>query len=185
MASLNTLLGSVLLVSNRPLTLRYLADVTGRDRTAVREALAELSGTFASQDLGVKIMVNGDEYQMVSTPDASGVVESFLKAELLGDLTKPQLETLTVIAYRGPVAKSDIEMIRGVHSGVVLRNLMMRGLIVEHSNTAGALQYDLSTDALRHLGLVRREELPDFVELSTYPLLEAGAPIPNPVSAAR
>jgi len=66
---------------------------------------------------------------MTTAKESSEIVEKFLKEELTGEMTRPQLETLTIIAYRGPMTKMEIEQIRGVNCSLILRNLLMRGLV--------------------------------------------------------
>jgi segregation and condensation protein B len=93
------------------------------------------------------------------------VVRGFVKEDVSGELTRPSLETLTIIAYRGPVTKPEIEQIRGVNCSLILRNLLMRGL-VEEREEASRLQpmYTVSSDFLRHLGLSSLSELPSYGE---------------------
>ena len=83
-----------------------------------------------------------------------------------GELTRPSIETLTIIAYRGPITKPEIEQIRGVNCSLILRNLLMRGL-VEESESVERLQpvYAISADFLRHLGLHAISDLPDYATL--------------------
>jgi segregation and condensation protein B len=82
---------------------------------------------------------------------------------LTGELTRPQLETLTIIAYRGPITKPEIEQIRGINCSLIIRNLLMRGL-VEEAESAEKLQpvYSVSGDFVRHLGLHAIGELPEY-----------------------
>src|SRR3989338_8871522 len=57
--------------------------------------------------------------------------DRFEKTAIMGQLTRPSLEALTILAYRGPLTRPEIEQIRGVHSSIILRNLMMSGLVEE------------------------------------------------------
>jgi segregation and condensation protein B len=84
-----------------------------------------------------------------------------VKDETTGELTRPQLETLTVIAYRGPVSKAELEQIRGVNCTMILRNLMMRGLINEQTEN-GVAQYAVAMEFMSFLGAASAAELPDY-----------------------
>ena len=83
-------------------------------------------------------------------------------------MTQPSLETLTIIAYRGPITKPEIEQIRGVNCSLILRNLLIRGLIEEKEDKQRLQNtYTISFDFLRHLGADRVEELPQYSDLHT------------------
>ena len=81
-----------------------------------------------------------------------------------GELTRPQLETLTVIAYKSPITKSEIEQIRGINCTMILRNLLMRGLIIEEEGTLESV-YTVSLETLSLLGITKVEDLPDYQKL--------------------
>ncbi|MBT7553409.1 SMC-Scp complex subunit ScpB, partial [bacterium] len=91
-----------------------------------------------------------------------------------GELSKPSLETLTIVAYRQPIAKEELEQIRGVNCSVILRNLLIRGL-VEARESKGDLvpMYSVTIDFLRHLGIDSVEQLPDFAKLNSNENLQA------------
>lgn len=95
------------------------------------------------------------------------------KDEMAGELTKAQLETLTVVAYRSPVTRPELEQIRGVNCAVILRNLLVRGLIEEKEHATHPIPvYTLSLEAMRHLGMTSTTELPQYAELSHHAHLE-------------
>ncbi len=99
-------------------------------------------------------------------PSFADVLGSMTKEETESELTRPQLETLTIIAYRGPITKPEIEHIRGVNCSIILRNLLMRGLIIEKEDKV-KLQpvYTIASELLRKLGVHGVEELPDYEDL--------------------
>ena len=159
---------SLLFVAGKPVPFAALAKRLGISVQQVQtqvEALAQEKNTDTS---GVHVLVYDDKAQMVTHPKEADIVQAFLKEEVSGELTQPSLETLTIIAYRGPVTKPEIEQIRGVNCSLILRNLLMRGLIEEREDKA-RLQpvYTISFDFLRHLGLDRVEDLPQYVVLHT------------------
>jgi len=136
---------------------------TQKNQVEVEEALATLEMKYGDSDNGIHILHEADQFQMATNPANSEVVELFVKDEIGGELTKAQLETLTVIAYRGPVTKPELEQIRGVNCTLILRNLLLRGLIEENENQDKILPvYNLSVDALAHLGIKTVAELSDY-----------------------
>ena len=114
-------------------------------------------------------MQNNEEWQMMSNPDNREAAENFLKAEVSGELTRPQLETLTVISYCGPITRPELDQIRGVNCSLIVRNLMMRGLVKEVEDATNLLpKYEVTMDYLRHLGLNNLNELPDYDKLHNH-----------------
>ncbi len=167
--SLLSQIESILFVAGKPLTAKKIAKVLNCEESAVQESLENLVAKYNISDSGVLIITNNGDYQMVSHPDNKEASEKFVKAEIGGELTRPQLETLTVISYRGPITKPEIEQIRGVNCSLILRNLLMRGLIKEHTDPTGLLsKYEITLEYLRHLGLKDIKELPDFETLHNH-----------------
>lgn len=163
---------ALLFASSKPFATAKLVQLTGAKKPQVEEALAEIAAALADRVGGIRVLLNGDEAQMVTAPAAAETVAAFLKDETTGELTRPSLETLTIIAYRGPVTKPEIEQIRGVNCSLILRNLQMRGL-VEATEDKRLLQttYRISMEFLRHLGLNGVTDLPDYGRLNAHPHL--------------
>ncbi len=114
------------------------------------------------------IIKNGDEYQMATSPENSKLVQDFIKDETTGELTRPALETLTIIAYRAPVTKAELEQIRGVNCSLILRNLLIRGLVESSEDAETKLIYFRPTfEFLRHLGIGSVNELPEYGKLNS------------------
>jgi segregation and condensation protein B len=164
MPTLEAKIEAVLAISPRPLDVKKLSELTGAKKEEVRQAVASLSERLKSAGSGITIVRVDDEVRMASAPETAGVVEAFVKDETAGELTRPQLETLTVIAYRGPVSKAELEQIRGVNCTMILRNLLMRGLVDERTE-GGLPQYAVSMEFMRFLGASSVAELPDYETL--------------------
>lgn len=184
MANLAATIEALLLVSNRPLTVRELASLAEASPRETHQALAALAAAYDQrQTAGVLLQRSGSQAQLVTTGACAPVVQRFLKQETSGELTRAQLETLTIIAYRGPVSRAELEQIRGVNCAIILRHLMMRGLIeAPADHQVGILHYVVSLDFLKALGYASVEQLPDFQRLHTLDtvsrLLEADAAQP-------
>ena len=111
-------------------------------------------------------MSDREKVQLATKPEWNAILESFVKEELTEDLSPASLETLSIISYLGPISRTRIEYLRGVNSSVILRSLMIRGLVerfADPEHPAGFL-YRLTFDAMKHLGIQQKEDLPDFAK---------------------
>lgn len=158
-----SLIESLLFVSAKALSVKDLADFLQEDKKKVEEILQELSAEYNNKERGIRIIENNKKYQMASSPENSKELRKFLQREISTELTPASLETLTIIAYRGPIKKSDLEKIRGINCSLILRNLLLRGLIEEltDKNEEEKL-YALSFDFIKFLGVNTVKDLPDY-----------------------
>ncbi len=159
-------LEACLFVSTKPVALTALAKLLAVSREEVAAAVAQLAKERNVLTSGIHVLQIDDTVQLVSNPASADWVAKLAKEDMAPELTRPSLEALTIIAYRGPVTKPEIEAIRGVNCSLILRNLLMRGLIEERDDTQ-RLQpvYSLSAETLRLLGLHSKDELPDYATL--------------------
>jgi segregation and condensation protein B len=104
------------------------------------------------------------EMQIVTAPELAEFVESLRKQELSSDIGKAGAETLAIILYREPISRIEIDRIRGVNSSFILRNLLIRGLVIRESVSGQGFQFRTSPKLLQHLGVERKQELPRFAE---------------------
>ena len=173
MANLKSKIESLLFVASRPLNLKKISEEVGGEKNEVKQALDELLEESARQGRGIQVMEIDGEYQMSTSPDSSKMVKNFLKDEITGELTRPALETLTIVAYRGPVSKPELEQIRGVNCSLILRNLMIKGLVeAKAADKGGEALYNITFDFMRYLGIKKTSELPDYDKLSKNEILE-------------
>lgn len=153
---------SLLFVSTKPLTVKKLALLTGVSMADIRNALTELT-TLYTDTRGIQLQVLNDSAQLVSHPKNAELIRTFLKLDQTGELTRSAVETLSIIAYRGPISKEDIEHIRGVNCSIALRNLLIRGLIESSGDKEGGIvMYMVTFDTLRYLGLATQQDLPEY-----------------------
>lgn len=164
---------ALLFVSDRPLKPKRIGQVLGISAEDALMFINELAEQYDQEKRGFRILTVGEKYQLVSAPDYADSVKKFLNADLTAELTKPSIETLAIIGYRGPVSKAELEMIRGVNCSLILRNLLMRGLI-EAKDDSKTMQtyFTMSTEFLRHLGILSVTDLPHFEKLSSDELLD-------------
>lgn len=153
-----------------------LAQLTDQGEADARAAVEALRATYEARGGGLRIIVTDRGAQMVTHPDVATVIDEIATKELQGPLTPVATEVLAIIAYRGPIGKTDIEAIRGVNCAFTLRNLVRRGLIERVPQTevqSRSHVYRVTADFLRVLGIARVEELPAFDEIARDPRIDA------------
>lgn len=157
-------LEAVLFAYGEPISLKKLGEIFKADKEKVKLSAADLKHRLEERGSGITVFESGERLTLVTLPIHGPILETVLKKEFAEELTPAAQETLAVIAYTGPVSRSEIEYIRGVNSSFTIRNLMIRGLIEREADTrrANGFCYKLSFDCLKHLGLSRLEELPDY-----------------------
>lgn len=162
MANLESQIESILLFKNEPVSVKELTQALGCKSDEVKLALKNLQDFY--RERGIVIVSNGDEYSLGTHPDNSDLIEGLQKEEFSRELGRAGLETLSIILYRGPISRREIDQIRGVNSGFILRTLLIRGLIERTESPTGerSFSYKPTLKLFEYLGITRREELPEF-----------------------
>jgi segregation and condensation protein B len=156
---------SILFVSSKPVSVKQLAKILNVEESLIETAATQLVEKHRNN--GVVVLYTSSNLQMATNGLNTEVVNSFLNADLREKLTDATVEVLGIIAYRGPISRSEIEAIRGVNSQYSVRNLLIRGLIekvpgLDSRSTA----YQVTTDFLQQFGLTSTKDLPDFNTLT-------------------
>lgn len=131
-------------------------------------ALEQLKIEYIEQQRPFQLMEKADGWQLVSDPAYAQWVRQLFPAAKPVRLTPPSLETLAIVAYRQPITRADIEVVRGVAVDGVLQSLMERGLvkIAGRAEVPGRpLLYETTQFFLEHFGLRDLDELPNAEEL--------------------
>lgn len=160
-------LESLLFVSGEPMSFEKLRKVTGEKESVLKEAAAALAGDYKQRQGGLRIIADDSKAQMVTAGENAETVEKLMKIDIEGDLSRSALETISIVAYRGPISRAEIEEIRGVNTSFTLRQLAIRGLVekIDNPHDARSYLYKISFDFLRHLGVEKAEDLPRYAEL--------------------
>ncbi|MGH7508594.1 MAG: SMC-Scp complex subunit ScpB [Gemmatimonadales bacterium] len=170
MTPLAQLLEAALFSASRPLTAEELATLDPDAGPAdVRVALEQLREHYDFNQHGIELVELAGGYQILSRPIHAASIERAQFSVRAPKLTAATLETLAVIAYRQPVGRVEIEEIRGVSAGGVLRSLQERGLIevVGRSEALGRpLLYGTTPLFLELLGMRDLADLPKTDELT-------------------
>jgi len=167
---LSQLLEAAFFAANRPLTLDELEGLEPEAAPAeIRTALDELREHYDFGGHSIEVVEIGGGFQVLTRPAFAAAVERAHAMQRQPRLTAATLETLATIAYRQPVGRAEIEEIRGVNSGGVLRTLQERGLIevIGRSESLGRpLLYGTTALFLELLGLNDLGDLPRAEELT-------------------
>lgn len=155
---------ALLFVAAEAVSKRDLARALGVEAPhELDTVLASLEQTLTGR--GLCLIDDGTTVQLATSPQ----VAAFLQREAGPDqLSAAALETLTIVAYCGPMTRPAIDGIRGVDSRRTLRQLVLRGLIERTAAPRGVRVYDVTTDFLRHVGVQRKTDLPNFQEFTAH-----------------
>jgi segregation and condensation protein B len=135
---------------------------------------------------GIVLVTKEDEVTLATSKDTSDLIEKLTKDELVRDLGKAGLETLSIIIYQGPLSRAEIDYIRGVQSNFILRNLMIRGLIEKIPNPKDqrSFLYKPTFEMLSFMGVTKIEDMPSYTEarneIESYKNVQAEVAVTEP-----
>ena len=162
-------LESLLFVSGEPVSVSRISKTLEISEEEVKAALEELAKKYAEDSERGLMLVRDDKTVLLATkPENALIVESLTKSALQENMSKAALEVLAIIAYRAPIARAEIDAIRGVNCSFTLRNLLLRDLISREGNPSDSRGY-LYRPTLRFLqvlGIEQVSELPQYEALS-------------------
>jgi segregation and condensation protein B len=136
----------------------------------LENALAELQQKYQSDDCSFEIVEIAEGFQFLTKPAFHHVIGSYLKQVTHRRLSRVALETLSIIAYKQPVTKSELEQIRGVNCDYAIQKLLEKELIEISGRSEGAgrpLVYVTSEKFMDYFGLKNIGDLPKLKELQT------------------
>ncbi len=160
---------ALLFASAEPLSVARLKAASGTDQNSVRAALDELRAEYESQERAFTVQEVAGGFHLVTRPQYAEAIERLNRQREQSKLSPATMETLAIIAYKQPIGRAEIESIRGVQSGQLLRALMEKGLvrIAGRQETLGRpLLYGTSNRFLQTLGLSAISELPKPEEMA-------------------
>ncbi len=167
---LPVLLEGLLFVAPGPVAPADLAKALEIAPEQVEAGLAELVANLAAR--GVRVQRIGSRVRLVTAPELGSAVQRFLGLALEPPLSPAVLETLAIIAYRQPVTKPQIELVRGVSADHAVRTLLARGLIEEVGRAEGVgrpILYAPTARFLEHFGLTDLASLPPLEDDTAQP----------------
>ncbi len=172
------ILESLIFASETPLTLDRIKEATGENKKELQRLISELMEEYERSPRGFVLAEVAGGYQFRTRPEYADWIKRLKKGKSSG-LSQPSLETLAIIAYRQPIVRTDVEKIRGVDTGGVLRTLLERKLIriLGKKDVPGKpLVYGTSQRFLEMFGLKDLSSLPTLKDLEGLGASPAGLP---------
>lgn len=167
--SLASSLESLLFISGEPIAFARLAKLLERDEEIIEKALETLALKYKEDvSSGLTLLIKERKAVMATKPENMTLVEMFTKGSMQENLSRVALEVLSIIAYRAPISRAEIETIRGVNCSFTLRNLLLRDLIERQTSPTDAREYVYfpTFRLLQLLGLQGIQDLPQYKTLS-------------------
>ena len=170
-------LEALLFASSKPLNIDNLSEASGWEKNEIRESLKALKDEYEAQGRGFTLDEVAGGFQLRSDPRFADQVSKLFASRAKRRFTRSSLETLSIIAYRQPVTRAEIEQIRGVDSGAVLKTLLSQVMIrvLGRKEAPGRpILYGSTREFLEYFGLRDLESLPTLEEVAE--LLEEHEP---------
>jgi len=171
---LKSAIESLLFIAGHPLSLDRLKGIFEEATKEQLEAQIDvLRQEYDATGSGIMLAEVAGGYQLATRSENAAWIRKFKSVKVSSKLSRPALETLAIVAYKQPITRSEVEAIRGVNIGGIMRNLMERRLvkIVGKKDVPGKpMLYGTSLEFLQYFGLKDLSSLPtlkEFQELET------------------
>ena len=160
-------LEAVLFWKGEPVSIKKLSQIFAKTEEEISASLKKLEANLSNR--GIVLVFKEDEITLGTSKDTSELIEKLTKEELVRDLGRAGLETLSIIIYQGPLTRVEIDYIRGVQSTFIIRNLMIRGLIekVPNPKDQRSFLYKPTFEMLSFMGITKIEDMPSYNEART------------------
>lgn len=161
-------LEAILFVSNEPLDISKILEITGAPQILVAQALAQLEEEFSPGKRGIIMVRTGNTYKMMTSREMSSILEQYFEVNKKIRLSRAMLEILSIVAYKAPITRAEIEDIRGVDASSQLARLQELELlqVVGQKEVPGRPNlYGTTDNFLEHFNLSSLAELPPMEEI--------------------
>jgi len=159
---------ALLFASEKPLTLEQIKKVLdGMDTTQIRAILEELGRDYEQSGRGIRLAEIAGGFQIATFAGYSSFLKKLFKERNAQSLSRPALETLAIIAYKQPLTKLEVELLRNVNVDGVIKSLLEKNLIriSGRKKVAGRpFVYGTTRQFMEYFGLKSLEELPKMEE---------------------
>jgi len=166
---LKNIVECLLFFSDKPLGIDKLAEITETGNSIeVREAIEELKREYELKNSALQVVNIAQGYQICTRSEFSSWVKKLHSSQTTFQLSLPALETLSIIAYKQPITRGEIEKIRGVDTSWVLRRLLEKKVvkISGRKKVPGRpIMYATTNEFLRYFGLKDLSEIPSLDEI--------------------
>lgn len=156
--------GLLFMAGDEGLTKRQLADIMQVDADFASELVYDLQRDLEREERGVQITEVASSYRMTTHPEHAPYFERMAYTPTRSQLSQAALETLSIVAYRQPITRIDIEEVRGVKSDRAIQSLVSKDLIEEVGRAEAIgrpILYGTTKSFLDYFGLPSIKELPE------------------------
>jgi segregation and condensation protein B len=171
---LKSAIEAILFVAGNPLSLDRLKGLfEDVEQERIEAQLASLGREYDDRGAGIMLAEVAGGHQIATRPEHAPWIRKFKSVKVSSKLSRPALETLAIVAYKQPITRTEVEAIRGVNIGGIMRNLMERRLvkIVGKKDVPGKpMMYGTTPEFLQYFGMKDLSSLPtlkEFQELET------------------
>lgn len=157
------ILEAMLFASGEPLTIGAIAKATSLSEQNIREIMRELTADYRDRNSGIVIAEIADGYEMTTDPDLAAWIRRMKNVHVSNKLSQPSIETLSIIAYKQPITKVEIDQLRGVNSDAAVKSLLDKRLIKiigKKESPGRPFLYGTTNEFLQYFGLKNLTELP-------------------------
>lgn len=166
-SGIKSALESMLFTWGQPLDISTAAEVIGREKDEVKQAMEELKEEYDTEERGIRIRRVESSYQLVTSPENGDYIRKLCTPTRKRRLSQSALEVLAIIAYSQPVTRGEIESVRGIKCDRVVEGLMKKNLICEkgRSDSIGRpILYGTTEEFLEYMNIESIESLPGLEE---------------------
>lgn len=163
------------MVGDEGITTKQMVEVTGQDAQVISDALSELGKSMVRSKRGIRIAEVAGAYRLTTNPDHAVYFERLAHSPSRASLSQAALETLSIVAYRQPITRVEIEEIRGVKTDRALHTLVGKDLIEEVGRAEAIgrpILYGTTRAFLDYFGLSNLNALPEPAAVDTADMLD-------------
>lgn len=163
-----SIIESLLFASGEPLKIEYIGNIIECSISFTKDLLDYMIEGYSQEDRGIKLINVNDTYQLVTKPKNSDYVQKLLKTNVRQSLSQAALETLSIIAYKQPITRIEIDEIRGVKSDRAVLTLVEKNLIKETGRLdvpGRPILYSTTDEFLKFFGLENLNQMPQLEAL--------------------
>lgn len=146
-------------------SINQIKEVLEIEDDEVSKLLEELKEDYSKEDRGITLAYLGNKYKLTTKKEHKDYYKKLVEGVESNTLSNAALETLAIVAYNGPVTRMDVDKVRGVYSGQMIRKLVSKGLIEDKGRSelpGRPILYDTTDMFLDFFGLSSKSDLPSM-----------------------
>ncbi|MBQ8473111.1 MAG: SMC-Scp complex subunit ScpB [Bacilli bacterium] len=155
--------GILFVVGDEGITVSSLLEILNVDKETLKNFIIELKNDYEKSDRGIRLSILGDAFKLTTKKEHKDYYEKLLENDENNTLSNSAIETLAIIAYNEPITRIEVDEIRGIQSGPMIRKLVAKGFIKEvgKSDAPGRpILYKTTSEFLDYFNMSSLKELP-------------------------